>query len=231
MSTTLPQALLNIYIAPKALFDRLQNKKGWSWTAFILILLFSAGSIYWLFSGMSSEWIVDQQIMAMEHKLTAAQIDHARLAIEQNAGHTAIYSFIGIIVMTPLLLAITALYLMLVGNSGQQRPYGNWYAMAVWCNMPAILNALGLILLVLFSSTPDLPLNLPNYLSLNQLIFNLPVDHPWFAWSESFNLMYIWTSALIAVGLKSWSNYSTKKAILLGFAPFVVIMGAWAVFI
>jgi hypothetical protein len=231
MSKSFIQGIADIYVAPNSLFNTLAEKKGWSLLAFLLLLIVNTGVMYAFYAGMSPMWLVEQQVSAIAHTLTPAEIDNTRAAMGHMADKMKYIVSASMLVMTPVMLAIIAVYLMLVGNPGHKRPYGSWYAMTVWISMPGLINMLGLLVLMLLSSTPDMPITTPNYLSLNQLIFNLAPQDPWFSWAESFNLIYLWTTALTAVGLKNWSGYTTAKATLLAAAPLIVIFGLWALFI
>lgn len=231
MSKNVSQALIDIYVAPEQMLKGLPEKKGWSWLPLIIILTVSTIGVWYFYSGMSPEWIVEQQVAQVAHDMTPAEIEQSRAVMERMADKTGIISVGALLVMTPIMLAIMALYLMLVGNPGQKRPYGDWFAMSVWSNMPGAINILGLVVLVLVSSDPNLPLTTANYLSLNQLVFGLEPGEAWFNWLENFNLIYLWISGLFAVGLHCWSGYSAAKSTLLGFLPLVVIFGLWAVFI
>lgn len=231
MSKSVTQALLDIYVAPKQVFASLPEKKGWSWLPFIILLVVNAIGMWWFYAGMSPEWIVEQQIAQAAHSMTPAEIEQSRAVMAQMADKTGIFTLGGVLVMTPIMLAIMALYTMLVGNPGQKRRYGDWFALTVWTNMPGVLNMLGLMVLVLVSSDPNMPLNTPNYLSLNQLLLGLEPGQAWYSWAESLNLIYFWIIGLVAVGLHSWSGYSAAKSTLLAALPLVVIFGLWAVFI
>jgi hypothetical protein len=231
MSKNVTQALLDIYVAPKQVFNVLPEKKGWSLLALVILVAVNAIGMWWFYSGMSPEWIVEQQIAQTAHSMTPAEIEQSRAVMGQMADKSGIFAVGGMVVMTPIMLAIMAVYLMLVGNPGQKRRYGDWYAMAVWSNMPGILNMLGLMVLILLSSDPNMPLNTANYLSINQLLLGLEPGQAWYTWAESLNLIYLWVTALFAVGLHSWSNYSPAKSAMLAALPMVVIFGLWAVFI
>ncbi|SEA59309.1 YIP1 family protein [Alkalimonas amylolytica] len=231
MSKSAAHGLVDIYVAPKQLFNALPDKKGWSWLAFLLIILISALGMWWFYAGMSPEWIVEQQLAAVSHNMTPAEIEESRALMGHMADKTGIFTVGGILVMTPIMLAIMAGYLMLVGNPGQKRPYGDWYAMAVWSNMPGILNMLGLMVLIAMSSNPNMPLDTANYLSVNQLLLGLEPGQAWYTWAESLNLIYLWITVLFAIGLHCWSRYSMVKSLVLAFLPLLVIFGLWAVFI
>ncbi|MEE2000374.1 YIP1 family protein [Alkalimonas sp. MEB108] len=231
MSKSAAHGLVDIFVAPKQLFNALPDKKGWSWLAFLLIIFITALGMWWFYAGMSPEWIVEQQLAAVAHNMTPAEIEESRALMGHMADKTGIFAVGGTLVMTPIMLAIMAGYLMLVGNPGQKRSYGDWYAMAVWSNMPGILNMLGLMVLVLVSSNPNMPLTAVNYLSVNQLLLGLEPGQAWYNWAEQLNLIYLWITALFAVGLRSWSGYSVAKSSLLAAIPLLVIFGLWAVFI
>ncbi|MEH8020523.1 YIP1 family protein [Rheinheimera metallidurans] len=231
MSKSIAQGLIDIYVAPKSLFDTLQDKKGWSIVPFLLLLITSAVVMYIFFAGMSPSWIVEQQMLAVAHTLTPAEIENTRAVMGQMADKSKYFALGGIVIGLPIMLAIQAAYIMLVGNSGHKRPYGSWFAMSVWVSMPSLINMLGLLVLIMLSSTPDMPINSANYLSLNQLVFNFSPQDTWFSLTENFNLTYLWSIGLAAVGLKSWSGYSTSKAVLLAALPLIVIFGIWALFI
>lgn len=231
MSKSVIHGLIDIYVAPKQLFTTLQEKNGWSWLPFILLLVVNALGVWWFYHGMSSEWIVEQQLAMSAQDMSPAQMEEAREALGYIADMTGIIGAASVFLITPIMLALIALYTMLVGNPGQKRSYGNWYALAVWSNMPSILNMLGLMVLILLSSDPNMSLSTVNYLSINQLLLGLQPGNAWFAWAENLNLIYIWISALLAVGLHTWSGYSAIKSAILGFLPLLVIFSAWAVFI
>ncbi|KKO46931.1 hypothetical protein WG68_03050 [Arsukibacterium ikkense] len=231
MSKNVGQALVDIFVAPKQVFTALPEKKSWSWIALLLIIVVSTVSIWWFFAGMSPEWIVEQQLASVAHTMTPAEIEQSRAVMGQMADKTGIIAIGGTVIVTPILLALVAAYLMLVGNPGQKRPYGDWYAMAVWSYMPYVINMLGLMILILLSSDPNMLLNTANYLSLNQLLLGLETTHSWYNWAENLNLIYLWITALFAIGLHSWSGYSAAKSSILAALPLLVIFGLWAVFI
>ena len=93
------------------------------------------------------------------------------------------------------------------------------------------LNTIGLILLVLFADTPNLPLATANYASLNQLVLQLPIGAPFYTWAEAFNLFMFWQIAVMAIGLKQWCNFSMVKATLFAALPTVLIFGIWALLV
>jgi hypothetical protein len=97
--------------------------------------------------------------------------------------------------------------------------------------MPMLLNALGLIVLSLLAASPDQPLAVANYASLNGLVLDLPLGHPWYNWAQAFSLFFIWSSVLIAIAVRVTQPIAWGRALLLGALPYVLVFGVWAVLV
>jgi hypothetical protein len=93
--------------------------------------------------------------------------------------------------------------------------------------LPLALNSLGLAALSLMASTPNQPLSVANYASLNNLVLHLPIGHSHYLWAEAVSLFYLWTASLGAVALRVWTGTSWAKAFLAAFLPYIVLFGIW----
>ena len=133
--------------------------------------------------------------------------------------------------MLLLVNAIMAGYLHFIGKLSGDFRYQDWFGFSLWRQMPMQLNTIGLILLVLFSETPNLPLATANYASLNQLFLHLPIGAPFYTWAEAFSLFMFWQIAVTAIGLKQWCNFGTGKATLFAALPSLLIFGIWALLV
>lgn len=222
---TLSNALVNVFVAPKSLFDDLKEAKGWGWIALFFSTILYALVTYWLYSGMSSEWIVEQQIAQMGD-VSPAEADQARSLMQASAPYTAPIAAVSIVLATLLMNALYSGYLKLVSRT-DEFSYGDWYSFSLWAMMPMFFNALGLALLILLADSPDVPLNFTGYASLNQLLLNLPVDHALYNWAEAFNLFSLWGIMVAAAGLQSWAKMKPITAHVLAGLPFMAIMGIW----
>ena len=229
-SITASSAIIDVYAAPKSLFSGLKTSKGVTWIALLLLLVITAGSIMGFYSGMSEQWIVDQQVMQMSFESQAEQVEVEKYLLE-NAQHTGTIGAIFTVVFQLILLAILALYFKIVGMKDEQATYGDWFAFSVWTQMPMLINLLGFCALFITAGGGDLSINLPNYASVNQLLLNLPVQHSWFQFSEALNLFYLWNILLGAKGLMQWCQMSAVKATLLSALPYAAVFALWALFI
>ncbi|BDX05521.1 YIP1 family protein [Planctobacterium marinum] len=225
-----PAALLDIYAAPKDVFSTLKQKRGITWLALLLLVTLTAGSILWFYSGMSDQWIVDQQLLQMSFESSAEEAQVEQFLLE-NAPHTGTLGAIFSVLFFLILLAVLALYFKIVGRQDEQATYGDWFAFSVWTQMPMALQLIGFIALFVSAGGGDLSINLPNYTSVNQLLLNLPVKHKWFQIAEAANVFFLWSILLGAKGLMQWCNMSMLKATCLSAAPYLAIFTIWAIFI
>lgn len=228
-TSTQGTALLDIFIAPTQAFAKIRGSGGnLLWLLGQMIL---AGLAFYLFyQGMSPEWLVEQTMLTAGD-LTPAEIEQTRAVMAQSAPYTAIISAISGPLMVLLMNAILAGYLHLISKMSGDFRYQDWFGFSVWTQMPMQLNTIGLILLVLFSDTPNLPLATVSYASLNQLVLQLPIGAPFYTWAESFSLFMFWQIALTAIGLKQWCNFSSVKATIFAALPTVLIFGIWALLV
>lgn len=222
-------SLLDIFIAPGQAFANIRGSGG---NVLLLMgqLLLLALALYLFYQGMSPEWLVEQQIL-QAGELTPAEIEQSRAMMEQTAPYTAIIVAVTAPLMALLMNAVLAGYLHLISKMSGDFRYQDWFGFSVWSQMPMQLNSIGLILLVLFSDTPNLPMAAANYASLNQLVLQLPIGAPFYTWAEAFSLFMLWQIAVMAIGLKQWCNFSMVKASIFAALPTVLIFGIWALLV
>ena len=85
----------------------------------------------------------------------------------------------------------------------------------------------GLIALVLVRGGGNLPLDLGNYASLNNLVFGIPNGENGYALASFANLFYLWSIFLVAVAARVWSGLGWGKALLLAALPSLLIYLPW----
>jgi len=228
-TATIQSSLLDIFIAPTQAFAKIRGSGG-NLLLLLVQSLITALAMYMFYNGMSPEWLVEQQLLHAGD-LTPAELEQSRAMMAQAAPHTAMLFAVSSPVMLLLMNAIIAGYLHLVAKMSGDFHYKDWFGFSVWSQMPMVLNTIGLILIVLFSNTPNMPLSTANYASLNQLLLQLPIGAPFYAWAEAFSLFMLWQIAIMAMGLKQWCKFSTVKASLFAALPTILIFGIWALLV
>ena len=80
------------------------------------------------------------------------------------------------------------------------------------------------------ADSPDQPLMLVNYASLNQLVLDLPIGHALYNWAESINVFLVWQLWILFAGLQSAAGFTAKRAAIVTGTPVLLIFGLWALF-
>lgn len=228
-SPTFFAVVSNMLLSPNLAWQQLREKSLIA-PALLLQIVLTSAAIYLFYSGMSAEWLVEQQLL-QAGDLTPAETEQARAMMAQTAAYTPIIGVVSVVVMSLLMHAIFAGYYHLIGKMAGNFNYSQWFAASVWSQMPLLLNMIGLMLLTLLADNPNLPLSTANYASVNQLLLQLPSSHAYFFLTENLNLFYFWQVALLTLAFRQWCQFSLTKALLLAALPLVLIFGTWALLI
>lgn len=93
--------------------------------------------------------------------------------------------------------------------------------------MPALIQAIGFIILFVTAKTPDLPITLSQYASFNQLFFGYSDTHQLFTLAGSMNVFYVWSILIATIGLKQLTDFSFLKSFITSALPFVAVYSLW----
>ncbi len=228
-SATVFGAITDIFLSPSKAFNGLKSTNGWSWSAFLLIIIFSTVAMYLFYTHVDPNFLIEQQISQLGDDLTSKDRDAAVNGIKQFADIQVWFAIGAPILAIAIFNAVYALYFMLISKIDPQSDikFGDWYGFSIWTMMPAIINSLGTIILVLTAKTDQLSLTIFNYASINQLLLNLDINNPFYGLTESFGLFTIWGMILTVIGLKNWTNFTKNQAVIYGLLPSIVIFGIW----
>lgn len=233
-SPTFASGLIDLFLAPASLFQALPHRRFWGWSAFALTASITAIAVFVFIGPMSSDWIVEQQLLQMGAQMSDQELAQIRPQLTAMAPHTATISAIGGACMSGLLIMlIGSAYMLLerIATRGPRHSWSQWLRLATWAQVPQLLYALGLVGLTLLASGPDQPMSQLGYASLNGLVLDLPPDHRWFNWASSLGLFQLWSIALGAIGIRVWTGTTWPRAAALAVAPWVLTFGVWALFV
>ncbi|WP_165905078.1 YIP1 family protein [Parashewanella curva] len=228
-SATVFGAITDIFLSPTKAFNGLKEAKGWSWTALAFILGSMIVGMSLFYGTADPQFLIDQQISALSPDLSAQERDGAIQGFEMMQGMMQWFAIGGGAVAIIVYTAIFALYFLLISKMDPEsnQSFGDWFSFNLWAQMPAIFNWIGVIILIVTAGTDQLSLTIFNFASLNQLVLGLDVHSPFYALTENIGVFAIWGIALSVIGLRSWTNFSTSKAVIFGTLPSVLIWGIW----
>lgn len=214
----------NVILAPSPTFARLKDKPR-PWVPLLVTVLLTLAVSYWYVSTIDFAWLREHMLStqgaaepearaAMEHFLT-------RKRMMWNSG-------IGVVLGTPLLCALNAVYYLLAGKvMGSGIGYGKWFGFAVWTGIPRLLTVPLSVLQIMTSGGRLAPEDM-NMVSLNYLVLHLSASSPWATFVNSLDLTSLWSIALTAIGFKVWTGRSTGACVTVAVLPYAIIYGIWA---
>ena len=214
----------NVILEPSPTFARLKDKPR-AWVPLAVLILLSLAISYWYVTTLDFAWFREHMLAARgavkpEERAALAQL----MTLDRMLWTTVISILLG----TPVMYALTAVYYLLAGKvMGAGIGFGKWFGFVTWTSIPRLL-ALPLMALQIATSGGHLTLEDSNMVSLNYLLLHLPQSSPWASFAGSLDLTSLWTIALAAIGLKAWTGRSTAACTLAAVLPYVLIYGIWA---
>jgi hypothetical protein len=214
----------NVILSPSPTFARLKDKPR-AWVPLLVLLLLTLAVTWWYVSTLDFAWF-REQMLTTRGPVKPEQ----RAAMEHFFTPTAMMwsSGLGIVLGTPVLYLLTALYYLLAGKvMGTGIGFGKWFGFAVWTSIPRLL-ALPLSALQIMTSGGRLSLEDANMVSLNYLLLHLHASSPWFGFATNLDLTSLWSIALAVIGLKAWTGRSTGTCVTVAVLPYALVYGIWA---
>ena len=211
-------------LEPFPTFTRLKEKPA-AWIPLLSLILLTLAVTYWWITTTDFAWLREQMVAA-QPDMKPEQREMMEKFVTPNA---MLWSqVVAISVGTLVFTAIAAAYYLIAGKvMGSQIGYGKWFGFAAWTSVPRLL-VLPLMALQVATSEGRLAFEDMNMVSLNYLLFLLPMSHPWANLANSIDLTVPWSLALAAIGLKAWTGRSMGTCILVAALPYVLVYGIWA---
>lgn len=224
------QACNDIFFKPTAVFATIKEKHNWSWLPFFIVLSVTVLPIFLYFNFVDFDWYMENVIIASMGDVSPAEQDVVRGMMSKS---TSLYGgLIATVVILPIVTAIFAIYLNLATKADDENVQGftDWYGFVWWVSMPSIIGSLISVFLILLADSHEINalVTVPTTLAY---LFNAQIGSPWLTFLQSIRLEAVWTIYLTVVGIVQWTNLSSKTALKIALAPYVVIFGLWAVFI
>jgi hypothetical protein len=214
----------NVILDPKPTFARLKVRGG-AWLPLLVLILLSLAIMYWWVTTVDFGWLREHMLSAQGNAKP-----EQRAAMERFLTPTSMLwsSSIGAVVGTLLALAVSALYYLVAGKViGVPFSYGKWFGFSVWTSVPRLLT-LPLSALQIVTSHGRLAPEDLNMVSLNYLVFHLPLSNPWASLLGSLDLSTVWSLVLAVIGLKAWTGRSTTTCVTVALLPYLIVYGLWA---
>ncbi len=218
--------IVNVFTSPTEAFVTIKERPR-AWVP--LLVLFAgiwAVSLLYLHS-VDLRWLIDSQLAQRSADLTAEQ--------RQKALDTAlrlspmVYGAIGALsssVFVALFITLTAAYYTGVSFlSSDGVKFKQWFGLASWCSLPAVLGIAAQIINLLVSDGRFMPQDAINPLAFGNL---LSIDGTGATIVQrillGIDVTVLWSLVLSVLAYQAWTRSSFVKTVAVVFGPFVLIV-------
>lgn len=221
------KTLLSIFTEPGKAMAAVEQR-SMLWLPLLLLVLGNVALMAWYYGVVDFAWLQDR-LLSSNPEIDGA----AREAAQQFMTRPVMMggALVGVVIGVPAMLCLFAVYYFLAAKVvGNELSFGKWFAFVVWTSVPTLLNLPAMAIGILMSGNGQIAPEALNPLTLNQLLFQFPMGHPWQALLDSIALTTLWSIAVAVIGFEVWTRRSQATALAVVLLPYVVIYGGWAVY-
>lgn len=223
-SSSPASALVDIITDPSKALAAAGENTGWLWLPFALVIIVPLAMTSYYFQTVDFDWYFDRMVAA-----SAAQGTEMPPEARQYFTPTTMTAgaIVGIAVIVPLIMAITALYLNLVNKftTNDERGFGSWFALSAWAGVPSILASVAALIFYLVSGTNQISFEELQFFSVNALITHYPTGHPMAAIMTSITPFLFWSIGLYTVGIIQWTKRALLPSLIIAVIPTAAYIG------
>ena len=222
--------LANIFVDPAKAYDDIKSHNAWVWLPLILMILASLAMTVVFFAHADTAAMFQQQMAARHVQMTNQQMQAA--AKFQTPAMLMLIGSFGAVFGILVVYALIGLYYMLVGKLAgwNDQRFSSWFSFAVWSAFPGILAVVVSLVVFLVRRQPATSFQDLDVLSLNALLFHVPMTSKWYSLASAFNPFSIWVVVLSIFGIARWTQRDKVHAALVVLVPIVVFYGLMAAF-
>ncbi|HET7570159.1 MAG TPA: YIP1 family protein [Gammaproteobacteria bacterium] len=224
-SRSLTSCLLDTFVAPAGALDAARERSRWLWAPLLLVIAAAIAMWIWYYRTVDFAWLTDHLLSA--GNLTPDQASQARAFM--TPGRSLGIACVSVVVVTFVVYAVQALYLMMAARLIGEREigFGQWFSLTAWTRLPNLLAIVAMALAYGFASGNQIAPAALSVLSLNGLLFHFQNGHAAFSLANSITLTLIWSLGLLTYGVMRWLNRPAVQALAIVVGPYIIIYGIW----
>jgi hypothetical protein len=218
--------------APSSAFEDLRTRPRF-WFPLLVLVASTVGVMFWYYSVVDIEWFKDAMF--------GSNPDIQKLPEDQRTAMMGMYtrntllwgSVIGLLFAMPVMFLVSALYLWIAAKVTKlpaDLRFKHWFALACWTALPTLLSNLVAAIMLAMSDTTQVTPSALAPLSLNALVFQVPMSGAGYSLFETLTIPNFVGWALMIIGVRVWSQRSWLFSALFILLPAIVIYGVWAFF-
>lgn len=222
------QMIAALATAPRRAFEAIAEKPRWLFP-FLLLLGSTLLLTIWYYSKVDLAWIVDEQLRNSPRAATLSEAQREQMASAVNPAVVMWSSVIAVIVVLVLVRVLEATWYLLAGKvTNVDRSFRQWFALANWTSLPAVLGVIPAAVALLMASGSQIDPGVLQPLSLNELFFHREMGESGYQLLSNISLLGLIGATLAIIGVRTWSSRSWLFASVFVLLPVAVILGIWA---
>jgi hypothetical protein len=209
--------------APRRFFDDLAESPRFALPMWLIVLC-TVGLVFWFYSVVDLQWIVDQQMQANPNSARMTEAQREAAARFMTRGFLISAALVSTVVFIYVIRLLEALYYRIGGRAtGHARSYRQWFAFAWWTSTPGLIGILPSIITLAFSKNGQIDPAALQPLSLNALFFHLQPADPGYQVLSQVSVLVLASLALTVFGVRVWSKRSWLYSTVFTLLPVAVI--------
>lgn len=214
--------------APSSAFAELRERPRF-WFPLLLLVLSSAGLIFWYYSIVDIDWY-KQAVLASTPDFQSLNDDERAVAMSMMTAKTLKWgSTAGLIIFILVVYLAQALLLWLAARVTKlPQGFKHWFTLVCWSSLPVLLGTVVASILLFLSETPQIALGVLQPLSLNELLFHVPLESRGYTLVSSISIPAILGWALMIIGVRVWSQRSWAFSAAFILVLVVIVYAIWA---
>ncbi len=214
--------------SPSAAFADLKDKPKF-WFPLLAVILSTVAILIWYYSIVDFAWLMDRLLGSNPGMADMSEQQRSQAMSMMKPGFIMWSSVISVIVYLAIARALEALYFSLAGNiTNTRHSYKQWFALSCWTALPHLIAAAAMAVYLLTSGSNQISNEELSLLSLNELLFHVPLGAKGYTLLSSLTIIHPWSWWLTVVGVRVWTGRSWLFSSVFALLPIVVVYGGWA---
>lgn len=178
--------------APSRAFEQLKEKPRFLFPLLVIVLS-TVAVLFWYYRIVDFEWLTDRMLSANPQMSRMSEQEREAAMKMMSPGIIMWSSLISAMVVVVVIHVIEALYFLLAGSVANVRhTFMQWFSLSCWTALPHVIGTISMAVFLLTSGTNQIGNEELNLLSLNELIFHVPLGGKGYVLLSSLTLLHPW---------------------------------------
>lgn len=220
-----------LFVDPESALAALGERPRF-WFPLLVVAGTTAMVTLWYFNVVDYQWLAEGLASGNARLQEMSEADRAKATAYMTKSFLVWASLAGILLGTPALRLLESTYYLLAARATHDRhSFAQWFALACWTNLPALVGTLSLAMYLLLHGGGQVSVDETQLLSLNELLFHVPAGDRWHGLLSSLTILQPWMWWLSALGVRLWTRRSFAFSAAFVMLPVALFYCSWAAYV